>query len=124
MVALPDVQEKAAGHAAAVEGHRQPDSGQLFGLHGPAQREQHTELGLCGVEMLHLPHRLPPGHGDVLGPGQRGAVDGRKLRQKGVLHGGGAGLVAAQHDELDVRRPQHLVVCLGQRFGRQAVHLF
>ena len=76
MVALPDVQEKAAGHTAAVEGHRQPDSGQLFRLHGPAQREQHTELGLCGVEMLHLPHRLPPGHGDVLGPGQRGAVDG------------------------------------------------
>ena len=124
MVALPDVQEKAAGHAAAVESHCQPDSGQLFRLHGPAQREQHTELGLCGVEMLHLPHRLPPGHGDILRPGQRGAVDGRKLRQKGVLHGGGAGLVAAQHDELDVRRPQHLVVCLGQRFGRQAVHFF
>ena len=32
-----------------------PDSGQLFRLHGPAQREQHTELGLRGVEMLHLP---------------------------------------------------------------------
>lgn len=28
---------------------------------GPAQREQHTELGLRGVEMLHLPHRLPAG---------------------------------------------------------------
>ena len=51
MVALPDVQEKAAGHTAAVEGHRQPDSSQLFRLHGPAQREQHTELGLRGVEM-------------------------------------------------------------------------
>ena len=124
MVALPDVQEKAAGHTAAVESHRQPDSGQLFRLHGLAQREQHTELGLRGVEVLYLPHRLPPGHGDILRPGQRGAVDGRKLRQKGVLHGGGAGLVAAQHDELDVRRPQHLIICLGQRFGRQAVHFF
>ena len=96
-------EEKAAGHTAAVESHRQPDSGQLFRLHGPAQREQHTELGLCGVEMLHLPHGSRRGMAMFSARGRRARSDGRKLRQKGVLHGGGAGLVAAQHDELDVR---------------------
>ena len=76
MVPLPDVQEEAAGDAAAVESHRQPDCGQLAGLHGLTQREEHTELGLRGVEVLHPAHRLPPGHGDVLRPGQRDAVKG------------------------------------------------
>ncbi len=61
VVALPHIQEQAAGHRAAVQGHGKAHSGQLLGLHGLPQRKQHAQLGLHHVKGLGLVHRLLPG---------------------------------------------------------------
>ena len=124
VIPLPDIQKQAAGHAAAVEGHGQPDGCQLPGLHGLAQREQHTELGLGGVKRLGFVKRLPPGHGHVLRQCRRGTLHLRQLFQQGVFHRLGLGLAAAQHDQLNAGRAQHLVVSISELAGSQALHLF
>ena len=124
MVTLAHVQEQTAGHAAAIQRHGKADCCQLFGAHGLAQREQHTQLCLHHIVGLYPVHRLAARHGNVLGQRQRSPVDGGKFGQQGIPHGCRLRGVTAQHKQLNVRGPQHLVISRGELFRRQVVHLF
>ena len=124
MVALPHVEEQAAGDAAAVKRHGQPDSRHLLRLHRLAQREEHTEFGLHGVETFRLPHGLLPGHRQIFAQRHRAAGHRGQLSQQRLRDGLGLCLAAAQNEQFDLCGLQHFAVGGGQGLRRQAVHLF
>ena len=116
VVTLAHIQEQAAGHTAAVQRHGKAHSSQLFGAHGFAQREQHTELRLHHIIGFGFVHRFPAGHGNVFRQRQRCAVNCRKLCQQCILYRSGLLCRAAQHEQFNVGGAQHLVIGCGKLF--------